>query len=1501
MVNADLYMPASPYKGLSPYSETDRLFFFGREEDREKIIDNLTTWRLTILYGESGVGKSSVLQAGVAYHLRQAAQRNADISGNPEWAMIVFPPVENKIFSWQDPLNGIKEQLKSEIAKLLDKSLVEIEKKFGTEINSLFKDLQSPPQQLSLVDTLKAWTRIIPREEGNGRLFIILDQFEEYFVYLSHKDGKDSFLEEFSQAVNDPELSANFLVAIRSDSLTLLDKFRANIWDLFKNRLPIKHLDRESAIEAINKPIHEYNRQKIILENLLNSRLTILAGRKNTHKSTILRSAITPYLRQHNVGVVLFNDWRISQEHDLFTACKNQIAKDLDNSLPTPKPELSLVETLGACTKPTGGATSERELLLILDQFEDYFWKQAEIDPDKTFINELLSAIHSNSLNVKLLIAIREDWLSELDSFADSIPCQYYLHLYKDQEGIDRIEEKPIVPESIPLAEQEARQQILTEKSITIAPDLVEKIVEDVTQTGLRGSSPSVSSEAQVETPYLQLVMLRLWKEEMSRIQREEQEWQEGKRTTPPLRQLQKTTYTDQLGGAKKIVRDHLYAKLEQDSLSAIDRETAARIFNYLVTPSGAKIAQSVSDLVGYANENRTGNQSKLECEPVRKLLEKLITGESRLLRRVGAADQPYEQHYEIFHDVLGPAILEWRRNYRDRKQKEDLEQLKKDVQEILENLSASMGFLSEQEQDIAARCFPYLGTHHPYSVTDLAEQVGCEPTQLADILNKFANDRIVRLVDPSPDQPNDQRYELFHDLLTPSILEWQKAYLERKKQQEIKQQEIKQKKQLIGICMGTGAIILLGWTGIRAYQDKSDRMIAESQQAVQQFEAGQQLVALQGAMQTGQWVQTWVKNNPVSGIFLGQDKQQQLISQSTVTLQQTLARIQEQNQFGQVQSWDLSRDGQTLATGSADGTVQLWKVQTDSKTDGKLASFKALGQLRGLGFSPDGQTLATVSADGTVQRWDGQTGQEQAHFSISSSNWNLNIFSPARPLLAIAVNDRTVQLWNWQIGKKEQASFTSPRPVFGFIFSPSSPVLAIASDDNTVQLWNWETNTTQTAFKASGTVSSLRFSPDGQTLAAILADGTVQLWNPQQGSQPFKLADQVASISWSANGQILATSSGDGTVQLWDWKTGKQQAQFKASGLVTSLRFGPDDHTLITVLRDGTLRLWALSKENRQTQLDSSEKMQDLSFSPNGQTLATVSAEGKVQLWDWKTGKPQPPLPVNQVVSLRFSPVGQRLATSSLDGKVQLWDWKTGDKQAESKTLSPISSSPVRSLGFSSDGQTLATFSVDGTVQVWDLQTRQPESQFKVPGLVVGLDFSPDGQTLAVSLADGTVQVWDGKTDQQKSRFNGSGILLSLSFSPDGRTLATGSSDGTVQVWDWTANKLRNSFFISSGAISSLRFSPDGQTLAIGSEKGIILSDVNGNRLAQFQTAGSALSLRFSPDGQTLATLSSQGTVRMWPVGGNLSGLLDQGCQWLQLYLASHPNERQDLSCQRP
>ena len=143
---------------------------------------------------------------------------------------------------------------------------------------------------------------------------------------------------------------------------------------------------------------------------------------------------------------------------------------------------------------------------------------------------------------------------------------------------------------------------------------------------------------ASIETPFLQLVMTRLWAEERTR-------------GSAVLRE----STLHQLGDAERIVRTHLDKVM--DRLSVAHRDIAAAIFRHLVTPSGMKIAHTAEDLADYAGS--------VSPQKVTEVLEELASGDERILRPVEPPlDRPSDPRYEIFHDVLAAAVIDWRRHY---------------------------------------------------------------------------------------------------------------------------------------------------------------------------------------------------------------------------------------------------------------------------------------------------------------------------------------------------------------------------------------------------------------------------------------------------------------------------------------------------------------------------------------------------------------------------------------------------------------------------------------------------------------------------------------------------------------------------------------------------------------------------------------------------------------------------------------------------------------------
>ena len=159
------------------------------------------------------------------------------------------------------------------------------------------------------------------------------------------------------------------------------------------------------------------------------------------------------------------------------------------------------------------------------------------------------------------------------------------------------------------------------------------------------GALAEEAATGKVETPFLQLVMERLW------------------RATVAAGSHRLTVQTlHDLGGAQQIVENHLLEAL--GSLDPDDQAAAADLFRFLVSQSKTKIAHSASDLAEW---------TKRPEPEVAAVLDKLSRGEhGRILRAVPPpADEPDAMRYELFHDVLGEPIFEWRRRYEEATQPE--------------------------------------------------------------------------------------------------------------------------------------------------------------------------------------------------------------------------------------------------------------------------------------------------------------------------------------------------------------------------------------------------------------------------------------------------------------------------------------------------------------------------------------------------------------------------------------------------------------------------------------------------------------------------------------------------------------------------------------------------------------------------------------------------------------------------------------------------------------
>jgi WD40 repeat protein len=335
-----------------------------------------------------------------------------------------------------------------------------------------------------------------------------------------------------------------------------------------------------------------------------------------------------------------------------------------------------------------------------------------------------------------------------------------------------------------------------------------------------------------------------------------------------------------------------------------------------------------------------------------------------------------------------------------------------------------------------------------------------------------------------------------------------------------------------------------------------------------------------------------------------------------------------------------FSPDGKTLASAGGDrvtpgkpGELWLWDTATSPT---RTTREHHDDYVSAVAFSPDGKTLASASLDGTARLWEAATGKqlpikghEGAVFAVA--------FSPDGKALASAVDERAVRLWEAATGKTLAILKGHESDISAVAISPDSRTVASASNDKSVRLWDTATSQLRASLEGhQGIVFAVAFSLDGKTLASAGGDKTVRLWDAATGEPRACLeghGEPVLALAFSPDGKTIASGGWDKTVRLWDAATGELRSTLKdhESGLYT-VAFSPDGKTLASGGGDKTVRLWdAATGEPRATLKGHEGIVYAVAFSPDGKTLASAGGDpstpgspGELRFWDAPAAEPR-------------------------------------------------------------------------------------------------------------------------------------------------------------------------------------------------------------------------------------------------------------------------------------
>lgn len=211
------------YKELQSYSESDKEFFFGRKIEIEELLVKIHKYNIVGLFGESGTGKTSLVNAGLIPNFKKEG----------------FVTVSVRCLD--EPIKRVREELLKTLK----------EKKVATQ---LIEELAATDTFPHLIIKLKS---IVEKENLN--LIIIIDQFEELFTR-----AREAERENLSKGIIESLLLTSlkgkvyFLLSLREDYIGELWDWSHlyNLEDAWIHQYRIKRLTEEKAFEAIVQPLH---------------------------------------------------------------------------------------------------------------------------------------------------------------------------------------------------------------------------------------------------------------------------------------------------------------------------------------------------------------------------------------------------------------------------------------------------------------------------------------------------------------------------------------------------------------------------------------------------------------------------------------------------------------------------------------------------------------------------------------------------------------------------------------------------------------------------------------------------------------------------------------------------------------------------------------------------------------------------------------------------------------------------------------------------------------------------------------------------------------------------------------------------------------------------------------------------------------------------------------------------------------------------------------------
>ncbi|HEY7126492.1 MAG TPA: serine/threonine-protein kinase [Ktedonobacterales bacterium] len=230
--------------------------------------------------------------------------------------------------------------------------------------------------------------------------------------------------------------------------------------------------------------------------------------------------------------------------------------------------------------------------------------------------------------------------------------------------------------------------------------------------------------------------------------------------------------------------------------------------------------------------------------------------------------------------------------------------------------------------------------------------------------------------------------------------------------------------------------------------------------------------------------------------------------------------------------------------------------------------------------WSPDGERVASGSWDNTVQVWNARTGErfylyEEHRVGVTALSW-----SPNGRYLVSGDRDGIIHLWDPVTGKIYFKYPGHNAAITALSWSPGGKKVASASDDQVVDIWSPGEQRRIMSYRGHRAVlETLLWSSDSRRLTSVGRDASIQIWDIHSGGNIVFSRNHNAprrSVSWSPNGKYRAAGTMEGRVLVSEAASKKVLLAYSEhQGAVIVVAWSPKGTRIASGGEDRRVRVW--------------------------------------------------------------------------------------------------------------------------------------------------------------------------------------------------------------------------------------------------------------------------------------------------------------------------------------